>query len=123
MKSEQDRPSVPYRPSWVDNLIARLDALPPLAVYLGLWLAMLLIAHLAAWVGGLLPRGAFDARILLVTAWAPYYLGFVAYLSHAAVQSLDDFQPALDLDEGAFCRCWCGWRRRCWPVCLDCDRV
>lgn len=42
MKPKQDRPPGPYRPIWVDHLIARLDALPLplLAVYLGLWLAM-----------------------------------------------------------------------------------
>lgn len=96
-----DRPLEPYRPSWVNRLIARFDTLPlsPLVVYAGLWLALLAIAHLFAWGGGQLPRGVFDARILVVTAWAPYSLGFIAYLSHTAGHALDDFRPALDLDE------------------------
>lgn len=91
----------PYRPSWINRLIARVIALPvpPLVVYAGLWLAMLALAHLSAWRSGLLPQALFDARILVVTVWAPYALGFIAYLSDAAGRSLDDFRPALDLDD------------------------
>ena len=93
--------SLPYPPSWVDRIIARIDRLswPAWLVYSAALLAGLLIRHAAHWIDGSLPAGSFSldvavgAPFLVVPPVAQYYLNATAR------RALREFRPALQIED------------------------
>jgi hypothetical protein len=56
------------------------------------------------WSTGKLPVGEVDPRRLFFVPVIPYLLGVRLYLDHVACAALDQFRPALTVDEGEFHR-------------------
>jgi len=94
---------VPYPPSWVDRLTARLDW--------SVW-SFWLVIGIGSGVGvgamtvlGWLERGqigTFDAYFVLVGLLPFYELALIRHLDRVAADALDRFRPLLDIDEAAF---------------------
>lgn len=94
----------PYRPSWIDRLVAWIERLPgpTWAFYLLLWLASILAVNAVRWVDGSLELGEFDGFQTASTVWGVYTLGLLHLLKRIAGSSLHSFRPALDADEQAY---------------------
>jgi hypothetical protein len=92
----------PYPPGWFDRLIDSIDRAPgPNALYMaGLLLAQAIYVTGLIWWSGNLPVGEVDPRRLFVVVVAPYLLWVRFYLDQVASAALDDFRPALTVDEG-----------------------
>lgn len=90
-----DAPQHPYRPSWVDRLIARIDRLPfpKWIFYLGLYVVGSLMQHATMWIEGVLPVGELDRAWLANTVWVALPLAWIHYLGRLARRGLDRFAP------------------------------
>lgn len=96
----------PYRPGWFDRLIDAIDRAPGANA---LYLVALVVAEAAylsgiLWWNGRVPVGTIDLSRLFVVVIAPYLLGTRFYLDRVARRALDDFRPALAVDEAEFRR-------------------
>ena len=100
------RPAVPYRPSWLDRLTARIARLPgPVTLWYGaLAAAVALLFTAFKWVDGTYPVGHFDVYHL-VFIWTPVYtLAVLHGLDYVAGQALDEFRPVLAADAATVAR-------------------
>ncbi len=90
-----------YTPSWIDRATARVRRLPlpALVAYLGVCAIAALFGHLSVWTAGLVPRGAFDPRALLLGFWISYPFFFVHHLDDAAARAFASFRPALEITD------------------------
>jgi hypothetical protein len=96
----------PYPPGWFDRLIDWIDRAPgPNALYLvGLLFVQGAYVTGLIWWNGKLPVGEIDLPRLFIVVVAPYLLGVRYYLDRVACAALDDFRPALTVDEHEFQR-------------------
>jgi hypothetical protein len=93
--------SAPYPPSWIDRLHAWIDALPipTLAVYLGAFLAVLLMGHAPAWAEGYVPVGSLDLFFSSPAMFLVLVYGAIHYLDRAAARAWGSFRPLVALDD------------------------
>jgi hypothetical protein len=96
----------PYPPGWFDRLIDLIDRTPGPN-----WLfpVVLLLAEASyvtglLWWNGKLPVGQIDFSRLFIVVVAPYLIGARFYLDRVACAALDDFRPALAVDDAEFRR-------------------
>lgn len=94
-----DRPSRPFAPSWLNWLVARIDALPgpTWAAYLVLGVLSVLFSNAQAWVAGIAPLGAFDGALVFWGVFLIALIWVVDYLDGVAGRAFDAFRPALDV--------------------------
>jgi hypothetical protein len=108
---EQSTPDVqhltqPYPPSWVDHLIALIERLPGPAwlFYVLLLLALILVNNALQWWDGTLPLGTFHRVRITDPFYLVYSLALIHYLNSVARRALEDFRPAMEIDESAYAR-------------------
>lgn len=92
-----DTPEPPYRPSWVDRLIAQIDRLPfpKWIFYVALYVVGSLMQHATMWLDGVIPVGELDRAWLANTVWVALPLGWIHYLGRLARRGLDRFAPVV----------------------------
>jgi len=96
----------PYRPSWVNALLDRIERLPGPAwlAYLGIVVALTAISVVATWVDGVAPVGTIDP----ISAFWGVAMGLTLWLFHyldgLARSALDAFRPALAATDAEFSR-------------------
>lgn len=98
--------SQPYPPSWADHLIALIERLPGPAwlFYVLLLLALILVNHALQWWDGTLPPGTFHRVRITDPFYLVYSLALIHYLNAVARRALEDFRPAMEIDESAYTR-------------------
>jgi hypothetical protein len=96
----------PYPPGWFDRLIDWIDRAPgPNALYLtGLLVAQAIYVAGMIWWNGMLPFGEVDILRLFIVVVAPYLLAVRFYLDRVACAALENFRPALTVDDAEFQR-------------------
>jgi hypothetical protein len=96
----------PYSPSWADLLIAWIERLPgPAWLFYGLLLlALILLTNALQWWGGTLPLGIFHRVRVTEPFYLVYALALIHYLNGVARRALEDFRPALEIDESVYTR-------------------
>lgn len=94
----------PYAPSWIDRLLAWIDTLPipPLGFFVLLYAFGLMAIHLALWMEGYLPWGTFHPPFLFDVIWIPYGLGYIYLMERAAVRSIHQFRPLLEVSDAEY---------------------
>ncbi len=87
----------PYRRSWVDALIARIEHLPgpPWVFYLVATVFFSVFTVVVRWLDGSLPVGSFDLVLLVWSLLTVYGLGAIHYLNRVAETALESYRPAL----------------------------
>lgn len=93
-----------YKPSWIDRLLHWIDTLPvpPLVFFILLYAFDLLAIHLVLWLEGYLPWGAFHPTFVFDSIWIPYGLGYIYFMDRAAVRSIHQFRPLLEISDAEF---------------------
>lgn len=99
----------PYPPSFVDRIadwVRRLP-IPSWLVYLALALALLTVNLVIKWLDGTFPMGTLPDGVvlwqqILGAATFPYALALLHYLDNSAQEALDDFRPAMQLDDAEY---------------------
>jgi hypothetical protein len=96
----------PYVPSWTDHLIALIERLPgPAWLFYGLLLlALILVTNALQWWDGTLPLGTFHRVRITDPFYLVYALALIHYLNAVARRALEDFRPAMAIDESAYVR-------------------
>jgi hypothetical protein len=96
----------PYPPGWLDRLIDWIDRAPgPNALYLiGLLLAEAMYVTGLLWWNQKLPVGEVDPPRLFFVVVVPYLLWVRFNLDRVACAALENFRPALTVDEDEFQR-------------------
>lgn len=96
----------PYPPGWFDRLIDWMEAAPGPTIAWAVGLLVVQTIYLVAviWWNGTLPVGDIEPRRLFFVVVAPYLLGVRLYLDRVAWTALDEFRPALSVDEREFQR-------------------
>ena len=91
-----------YPPSWVDNLLGRIDRLPGPAWAVFVLLGVLLTVGFAGlqWAFASYPVGTFEANHVLLCGGIAYTLALIHYLDRYADHAFSRFQPALDAPPG-----------------------
>ncbi len=94
----------PYKPSWIDRLLNWIDSLPfpPLVFFVLLCVLYVLVMHLSLWLEGYLPWGAFHPTFIFDSIWIPYGLGYIYFMDRAAVRSIHQFRPLLEVADAEF---------------------
>jgi hypothetical protein len=94
----------PYRPSWLDYLIDRVERLtvPAWFFYLAVWVVITGTITMVKWSDGSYAVGSFAPIYLVLPAICVYVIPFVQYIDKAAASALDSFRPALAVDDKAF---------------------
>jgi hypothetical protein len=94
----------PYKPSWIDTLIHRIDQAPPPAwvFYLIADLLLVLLIHATAWVGGIIPIGSIEPLATVLPIWLILPFAFIHYLDRVALQAMKKFRRALNMDTADF---------------------
>ncbi len=94
----------PYPAGWFDRLIDAIDRAPgPNAAYLiGLLLLQAACITALLWWNAKVPIGEVDFLKLFIVVVAPYLLAARFYLDRVACAALDNFRPALTVDEREF---------------------
>ena len=92
-----------YRPSWVDRLIDRIDALPGPAwvPYAIVSVVVGLAVHAAAWIDGLLEPGEFDLYLGSLATYIIASVGAIHFLDHRVTWAWAAFRPAASLTDEA----------------------
>ncbi|MCW5873573.1 MAG: hypothetical protein KIS88_02895 [Anaerolineales bacterium] len=94
----------PFKPSWLDSLMDWVSALKiasPL-FYILLYVACVLVIHLALWFEGRLDWGMLDSYIFFDVIWFPLGLGYVHYMERVAQRSIAEIRPALSVSDSEF---------------------
>lgn len=96
------RAAHPYQPSWLNRLIAWIEALPgpTWATYVVLAVVSVVFSNAQGWASGVLPFGALR---LDLTYWGVFLIALVwvvSYLDRIAGDAFDTFRPALDVSDG-----------------------
>jgi hypothetical protein len=88
----------PFRPSWIDFFVNRIEKLPiPTWVFYLVFLILTgLLNNLVMWLGGALEFGRIDWLFSFAAIYIIYSLGFYHYLRRVASRSLHDFYPVSD---------------------------
>jgi hypothetical protein len=96
----------PYPAGWFDRLVDWIGRAPgPNTAWLaGLALVEATYVTVLCWSEGTVPVGEIEPRRLFIVLVAPYLLGTRFYLDRVARDALDDFRPALSVDEAEFQR-------------------
>lgn len=96
----------PYAPGWLDRLIDWIDRAPgPNALWVaGLAFAEALYFSGLLWWNGKVPVGEVDLPRLFIAVVAPYLLWVRFHLDRVACAAIEDFRPALAVDDGEFQR-------------------
>src|SRR5262249_3597218 len=91
----------PYPPGWFDRLIDWVERAPgPNEAYLiGLLVVLALYVSGVIWWNGTLPLGEIAPLRLFIVVVSPYLLWARFHLDRVACRALDEFRPALDVDE------------------------
>ena len=98
IQSDQITGTKPFKSSWIDYLVNRIENLPgpPWVFYLGLFLVTGLLNNVALWVEGALKPGEFDTLFSFAAIYNIYGIGAYHHLTRVAANSLHDLYPALD---------------------------
>ena len=91
----------PYRPSWVDQVMAWIDRRqrPAWVVYLLFLLVMIVANNARTWLDGSAPPGSFDIARITDGVYSVYFLALIHYLNHVAGRALARFRPLLDASD------------------------
>jgi hypothetical protein len=86
--------------SWIDWLLARLDALPGprWVAYVALFVVLAVLNQVAHWAGGS-PIGSVSALVVLEAAYPVLILSGMAALNVVAARSLRQLRPALPITD------------------------
>lgn len=97
-KSNSNNNIRPFRPSWIDYLVHRIESLPGQSwvYYLAVFLLTSLINNVVLWLDGAIGIGTFDLLFMFGAIYIVYGTGFYHYLTRVASNSLYDFLPVLD---------------------------
>jgi hypothetical protein len=97
---------VPFLPSWIDRLIARIERLPGPAwlYYVAGALVMGVTANGFFWLDGSLPVGSMDPILTFFGIIIVYWLGLYQYLTGVGSRALQAFRPLLDADDSEIAR-------------------
>jgi hypothetical protein len=100
------RPAIPYPPSWLDRLTARIERLPgPTALwYAALGAGLALLFTVLKWVDGTFPVGTLSPYHLVFVGTPFYTLVVLHWLDHVAGQALEAFRPVLAADAATTAR-------------------
>jgi hypothetical protein len=101
---DESKSGVRLAPSWVDRIIDQVDRLPGPAwlFYVGLLLALVLVANTAGWLDGYLPIGSFDVYLSSAAAFGLGCLAAIHYLDREAGIALERLRPALSVADKRF---------------------
>ena len=94
----------PYAPSIVDGLtdwVRRLP-IPSWLFYVAVAVVSLLLIASFKWLDGSYPVSIVTWQLILSAATFPYALAMLHYLDNSAKEALDDFRPAMQIDEAQF---------------------
>jgi hypothetical protein len=96
----------PYPPGWFDRLIDWIDRAPgpPVLYLIGLLLVEAIYVTGVIWWNGRLPVGDVEMPRLFIAVVAPYLILARLNLDRVACAALDDFRPAMTVDDGEFQR-------------------
>lgn len=77
-KSDRNADIRPYRPSWIDYLVTRIERFPgqTWVFYLVAFLLTCLLNNVAMWFDGAMPFGAFDPLFTFGAVYVIYGTGF-----------------------------------------------
>ncbi|MCW5876678.1 MAG: hypothetical protein KIS85_07315 [Anaerolineales bacterium] len=94
----------PYKPSWLDGLLDWVNSLKISAplFYILLYIASILVIHLALWLEGSLDWGAWETRVFFDVLWAPLGLGYIHFMERVAKRSVEEIRPALGISASEF---------------------
>lgn len=83
----------PYKPSWVDRLMAWLQDLPwPVWLSLAMiYIISVLAYHAAIWIDGLQPFGSLSGYLIYAGLWSVIGLGFLYIIYRSAERAIDKF--------------------------------
>jgi hypothetical protein len=95
---------LPYAPSWVDRLIGWIDRLPlpPWLFYLSVVFAASLLQHAVRWMEGSLPAGSISIALVAEAPFLVYAPAVQHYLNATARRALQEFRPALQIDDAQY---------------------
>jgi hypothetical protein len=90
----------PYPPSWIDELVGKIDRLPGPAwlFYLFVLLLFSLLNNVVGWLDGTQEAGTFELLKTTDAFYIVYGVGFYHYLNNVATKALHNFRPALGAD-------------------------
>lgn len=94
----------PYKPSWLDALLDWVSSLkmPSALFYVLLYIASVLVIHIALWLEGVLDLGVWDSYIFFDVIWAPLGLGYIHFMERVAQRSVQEIRPALGVSAAEF---------------------
>jgi len=95
-----------YPRSWADRFMDWVERLPgPIWLfYLGLWLALFLMANAVKWLDGSQPLGSIELLSTVSASDGVYFLALMHYLKGSAGSALGTFRPALAVSEAEYNR-------------------
>jgi hypothetical protein len=96
-----DAPAAPYPPSWVNRLLAWIDALrtPAWAVFLAVFVVVVFVSHAVAWVDGYVPVGSVDLFFSSGAFFLVLGYGGIYYLDRIAARAWARLRPVVALGE------------------------
>jgi hypothetical protein len=96
-----DTPNAPYRPSWVNRLIDRIDALPGPAwvPYAVAFIAVAIVINAVAWAEAAVPLGTFSPYLNSLPIYLVGNYAAIHYLDAAARRAWASFRPVLQIDD------------------------
>ncbi|TAK13558.1 MAG: hypothetical protein EPO32_04935 [Anaerolineae bacterium] len=97
--------ALPKSVALIDRIYDWIERLPiPGLLFFGLfYVAVVTIHHLLMWADGSLPAGEFSTPVLLtIYLWATISPGTYYYMRRVAVQTIDGFRSALDVNDAEF---------------------
>jgi hypothetical protein len=96
----------PFPLSWVDRFIDWLEGFPGPAwtAYLGFYLLLVSLSHLAEWSFGRFPWGSFETGLFINQLFSGEVLFFMSYLNRDAAQALESFCPLLNVSDEELAR-------------------
>ena len=98
--------AVPYPPSALDRLYARIERLPAGGwwVYGLVFAAMVAYHHVALWATGSRPFGSLSLDGIVGLAYGPYFLAALHYVIWVAGRAMAAFRPASGMSDAEFAR-------------------
>lgn len=93
-----------YAPSWFDHLKYRIEQLPGpwWLAYVVFGLILLALNFFINWQSGVVLNELTQLYFILIAVGSAYVLGVTHFLDRAAARAIQEFRPALPVDEAAY---------------------